>query len=197
MRSRAHDRGAIGMVKVSAVVLAILGGICALLGYATIVRDKGGSDAVGYVWLLLLVTGFVGLGVLSYPQDGLRSGRACPGCARKAQDDWALCPHCGTELPHPIQGIARPGGEEAEVGQVDEDYEPEIRPLGKALFWLGILALDALFVLFVLWLFIPSLAVSQRIFSSMTWPLGIVVLDIGIGCILASYSLVPRSAIRL
>jgi hypothetical protein len=80
---------------------------------------------------------------------------------------------------------------------VDEDYEPEIRPLGKALFWLGILALDALFVLFVLWLFIPSLAVSQRTFSSMTWPLGIVVLDIGIGCILASYSLVPRSAIRL
>ena len=58
-------------VRIAAVLLAILGGIYALLGYATVVRPGGGSD--GYVWFLftsvvVIVGG--GVAVLSRPQDG-------------------------------------------------------------------------------------------------------------------------------
>ena len=190
------------IVRIAAVVLAILGGMFALLGYAAVFRDKGGSEAVGYGWLVFTgVLAILGgaLAALSHPQDGSMSERTCPRCGRQAQEDWTLCPTCGTRLPHSIHEVAprRRGGERVEEGRAAEDYEPENGLLGKALFWLGIVVLDVLFVLFVLWLFVPSLVLSQKIFWSMGGPLGIVVLDIGIGCILVGYSLIPSSAIRL
>jgi len=128
------------------VVLAILGGIDALLGYVTVVRAGGGS--VGHPWFLsmsvvVLVGG--GVAVLSRPR-GVR----------------------------PVEE-RRPA----------EDDEPK---LGGALFWLGIIVLDVLFVLFVLWLFVPSLAMSQKLFSSWGGTLAIAMLDVGIVSVLLGYS---------
>ena len=68
--------------------------------------------------------------------------------------------------------------------------------MGKVLFWLGIVVLDVLFVLFVLWLFAPSLALSQKIFSSIGGTLAIVLLDVGMVSILVGYSR-TSSAIRI
>ncbi len=86
----------------------------------------------------------------------------------------------------------RAGGRRAAA----EDYEPENGQLGRQLFWLGIVVLDVLFVLFVLWLFAPSLVLSQKIFSSMGGALAVVVLDIGIVALLIGYSR-TSSVIRL
>jgi len=190
------------IVRIAAVVLAILGGMFALLGYAAVFRDRGGSHTVDYVWFVFTgVLAILGgaLAGLSHPQDGSMSERTCPRCGRQGQEDWTLCPTCGTRLPHSIHEVAarRRGGERVEEGRTAEDYEPQNGLLGEALFWLGIVALDVLFVLFVLWLFVPSLVLSQNIFWSMGRPLGIIVLDVGIGCILVGYSLIPSSAIRL
>lgn len=184
------------IVRIAAVVLAILGGIYAVLGYATVVRAGGGS--LDYVWFLFISVPIIvggGVAVLSRPQDGSMSERTCPRCGRQAQEDWTLRPTCGTSLPHSIDEVAprRRGGERVEEGRAAEDYEPL---LGKALFWLGIVVLDVLFVLFVLWLFVPSLVQSQKIFSSMGGTLAIAVLDVGIVSILVGYSR-TSSAIRL
>ena len=175
-------------VRLGALVFAILGGIYALLGYATVVRAGGGSD--GYVWFLFTsVVVIVGGGValLSRSQDGSMDEGACPKCGRQAEEDWTLCPTCGARLPHSIHEVAPRdrGSERVGEGQAAEDYEPT---LGKTLFWLGIAVLDILFVLFVLWLFVPSLALSQKIFSSMGGTLAIVMLDVGIFSILVGYS---------
>ena len=128
------------------MVLAILGGIDALLGYVTVVRAGGGS--VGHPWFLsisvvVIVVG--GVAVLSRPRS-----------VKRVEERWAA-----------------------------EDYEPQ---LGGALFWLGIIVLDVLFVLFVLWLFVPSLALSQKLFSSWGGTLAIAMLDVGIVSILLGYS---------
>jgi hypothetical protein len=184
-------------VRIAAVVLAILGGIYALLGYATVVRAGGG--AYGYVWFLfasvvVIVGG--GVAVLSRPQDGSMGQRACLRCGTQAEEDWTLCPTCGARLPHSIDEVAPRdrGSERAEEGRAAEDHEPDI--MGKALFWLGIVVLDVLFVLFVLWLFAPSLALSQKIFSSIGGTLAIVLLDVGLVSILVGYSR-TSSAIRI
>jgi hypothetical protein len=133
-------------VRIAAVVVAILGGIDALLGYVTVVRAGGGS--VGYPWFLSVsVVALVGgsVAVLSRPRAG-----------KRAEEGWAA-----------------------------EDYEPR---MGGALFWLGIIVLDVLFALFLLWLFVPSLALSQRLFSSWGGILAIAMLDVGIISILVGYS---------
>ncbi len=127
-------------VRIVAVVLAILGGMFGLLGYASVVRDWAGS--VGYGWFLFLSALIIvggGVAVLSRTQD------------RSAH----------------------------------KDDEPNV---GKALFWFGIVVLDILLVLFVLWLFVPSLDLSQKIFSSRGGALAIVMLDVGIAALLVGYS---------
>jgi energy-coupling factor transporter transmembrane protein EcfT len=73
-----------------------------------------------------------------------------------------------------------------EEARAAEDYEPKITLLGKALFWLGIVVLDVLFVLLVLWLFVPPVVLSQKIF----WSTGGT--GIALGLILVSYSLTRR-----
>jgi hypothetical protein len=143
-------------VRIAAVVLAILGGIYALLGYATVVRAGGGSD--NYVWFL-----FISVVVI-----------VCGGVAVLSRPD--------------------PSGGRAEEGRAAEDREPNT--MGKALFWLGVVVLDVLFVLFVLWLFAPSLVLSQKIFSSTGGTLAIVLLDVGIFSVLVGYSR-TSSAIRI
>jgi hypothetical protein len=189
--------GAMRVVRVTAVVLAILGGVYAVLGYATVVRDKGGSDvALGSVWLLItgvLAIVIVGLAVLASPRNAQNDARACPSCGRPADEDWNLCPACGVPLPPPIYEVApRPVGDEQAEGEWPaEDYESKAGLLGTVLFWLGMLVLDVLFVLLALWIFVPALALAQRIF--LFWSLA----GIGIGCILAGSSLAPRSTIRL
>jgi cytochrome c biogenesis factor len=128
------------IVRIAAVVLAILGGAFALLGFATVVRDWAGT--VSYGWFLfvsVLVIGGGGVAILSRPRDGSKS----------------------------------------------EDYSPN---LGKTLFWIGIVLLDVLFVLFVLWLFVPSLNLSHRVFSSRGGTLAMVMLDVGIAAVLVGYS---------
>lgn len=183
-------------VRIAAVVLAILGGMFALLGYTTVVRDWVGS--AGYGWFLfisvLIIVGG-GVAVLSRPQDGSMSERTCRGCGRESQEDWTLCPTCGTRLPRPIDEVARGRrvGEQVEEGRAAEDNEPN---LDKAFFWLGIVVLDLLFVLFVFWLFVPSIAPSQKVFSSMGGTLAIVMLDVGITSMLIGYSR-TASVIRL
>jgi len=184
------------IVRTTAVVLAILGGICVLLGYATVVRDGGGSAR--YPWFLFISVVVIvggGVAVLSRPQDGSMSERTCPRCGGQAREDWTLCPTCGTGLPRSILEVAPRdrGGEQVEEVQAAADYEPK---LGGALFWLGVVVLDVLFALFALWLFVPSLVLSQKIFSSMGGTLAIVMLDVGIGAILVGYSR-TSSVIRL
>jgi hypothetical protein len=158
-------------VRIAAVVLAMLGGMFALLAYTTVVRDWVGSASYGwflFISVLIVVGG--GVAVLSRPRDG-------------------------TRLPRPIDEVV-PGsgvGEQVEEGRVAEGNGPN---LDKALFWVGIVVLDLLFVLFVFWLFVPSLAPSQKIFSSMGGALAIVMLDVGITSILIGYSR-NASVIRL
>ena len=81
-----------GRLSLGAVVLAILGGVYAVLGYAMVVRDKGGSDAaLGSVWLLItgvLAIVIVGLAVLASPRNAQNDARACPACERRADEDW-------------------------------------------------------------------------------------------------------------
>jgi hypothetical protein len=135
-------------VRIVAVVLAILGGTFALLGYATVVRDWAGN--VGYGWFLfisaLIIVGG-GVAVLSSPR----------------------------------------------AGSVSQDDEPNV---GKALFWFGIVVLDVLLVLFVLWLFAPALGLAQKFFSSRGGALAIVLLDVGIASLLVGYSR-DASVVRL
>jgi hypothetical protein len=184
----------VGMV---AVVLAILGGAFALLGHASVVRDAGGSDAaLGYLWLL--ITGLLAvMAVLSHPRDVLPRERTCPSCGRQAEEDWTLCPMCGTRLPQgDLEGaVELADGNLAEEGEVADGYEPGSGLVGNGLFWLGIAVLDALFVLLLLWLFAPSLVPSQKIFWSLGLggTLGIVMLDFAIGSIFVGYSVIGRS----
>jgi len=185
------------IVRIGAVVLAILGGVYAVLGYAMVVRDQGGSDAaLGSVWLLvtgILAIVIVGLAVLASPRNAQNDERVCPACERRADEDWNLCPACGTPLPPPTYEVApRPVGDEQAEGEWPaDDYESKAGLLGTVLFWLGMLVLDVLFVLLALWIFVPALALAQRIF--LFWSLA----GIGIGCIIAGSSLAPRSTIRL
>jgi hypothetical protein len=97
---------------------------------------------------------------------------------------------CGTRLPPLVHEIVPRDDSrwQADEGRAVDDDQTKPGVPGKAVFWLGIVALDVLFVLFVLWLFVPSLVISQRMFSGTSWPLGIVALDVGIGCILVGNS---------
>ncbi len=185
-------------VRTAAVVLAILGGVYAVLGYATVVRDKSASDAsLGSAWLIvtgILAIVIVGLGVLARPGDDTADERACATCGKPADDDWNMCPECGAALPPSIYEVVVPprlGGEEERVEWPAEDYGSKTAVLGTVLFWAGILLLDALFVLLALWLYVPGLALAPRIF--LFWSMA----GMGIGCILVGHSLAPRSTIRL
>jgi hypothetical protein len=183
--------GAMRIVRVAAVVLAILGGTYALLGFAKVLRYEGGSDeAIGYVWLAATAAlVFVGGSLAMLSQDGRARGRACPKCGERADEGWSVCPICGTGLRHAGHDAAGdPGGEQVKEALALQDYQPGVRLLAKALFWLGIAVLDILFVLLVLWLFVPSLALSPKIFSA-DGPLSIVLLDAGVVCVLVGYSL--------
>jgi hypothetical protein len=186
-------RGAMRTLRVSAMVFALVGGACGLLGYTKVFQDTGATG--GYLWFffvsVLVVLGG-GVAVLSRPRDGATGERICHGCGREAQADWALCPMCGTTLTSSGDRVPsrRGRGPQIEEGHVVEASEPT---LGTYLFWIGIGVLDFLCVLFVLWLFVPSLGISHRLFSSAGGIPAIVMLDIGAGSILAGYSLAPWS----
>jgi hypothetical protein len=195
--------GAMRTVRIVAVVFAVLGGMCAVLGYVTVIRDQGGSHtALAFVFTGVLATIGAALSALSHPRDakeGFFNGRACPQCGSRTQENQALCPACGLRLSDPTLGSARSlyDGETVEEWRIEDDYEPRTKLLGAGIFWLGIIVLDVLFVLVVLWLFVPSITAAQTFSWSTGRPLGLVVLDIGFGFVLVGYSLVPSSALRL
>lgn len=188
--------GAMKMIRMAAVVLALLSGMYAVLGYAMLIRDKGGYVTAHHS-LWLLITGVLAVygaiqvvAVLSQTQGRLAGSRFCAGCGRQAQEDWNLCPACGTRLPEPTREIAprRLDGDWTEEGEEPEDIVPTTPVVGKVLFWLGIVALDVLFVLLALWLFNPHVVLAQWVF--------LFVGAAGVGSIVVGY-LVTSSPIRL
>jgi hypothetical protein len=161
--------------RIVAVIVAVLGGMLAVLGYSTVIRDGGGSHAaLALVFTGILATIGAALAALSHPQD--------------ARDD--------SDSTHEARANLRDRELSAEWRAAD-DYETRSKLAGATVFWLGVAVLDVLFVLLVIWLFVPSVAALQTFFWSMGRPLGLVVLDVGFGFVLVGYSLVPSSAIRL
>jgi hypothetical protein len=69
-------------------------------------------------------------------------------------------------------------------------YDPRAPLAGQGLLWLGVFVLNVLLVLLVIWLFVPSLTLSHRLFSNLGGSLtpGILVMDIGIMCVLVGHT---------
>jgi hypothetical protein len=176
-------------VRRAAVILAMLGAMCALLDYASVFRESGGAHAaMGYAWLLVTAV-LATVAVLSHTREGPDSDKRCQSCKKHAHEDWIACPHCGARLSEEVDATADAWNLEPVAGwRAFEVEKPDESTVGKTLFWLGIIGLDVLLVLLTLWLFIPRFILAQRFFYGLGGTLGLVVLDVAIGCILIGYS---------
>jgi predicted amidophosphoribosyltransferase len=63
------------------------------------------------VLIFLLSLAFLALGILAELERRQEEvppvGGGCPGCARPAEADWLLCPHCRTLLKESCGGCGR------------------------------------------------------------------------------------------